>query len=456
MSTTVDVEPGGERAGGTGPSAASPDRARPRRHRWRDWRTWLVLGALAVLVLLPLRGLLRNQGPPMEEGFMLVFPERVLKGDLPNRDFLHLYGPGSLWALAATYKVFGVSLLVERLFGLVQQMMIVGGRLPDRPAVGPGRRVRRARRSRRSSSCRRSASRHSPGSARSGSGCSASPPASPPPANPTTRRRHRLLVLAGVLAGCALLFRLDFIVALGLSGSVVGAGLAKRERRTLLLELRRDLCAVRHPPRDRRPGQRHSRDGARPRRLPARWPTALDPAAAGPPRGLAAEGRRTAQDRLAVARNEVTDAAHGVVLRAAVRGGRDRRHRVAAGAGRPKVGRAAVRSSRPGCSASACSRRRSSAPTRRTSRGSVASRSRCCRSSSSNGTFLPLCGAFGAGAARPFPRCSASGLAAARLGLPSEDRGRVRAGARADRVRDPALHAPAVHRLHDADVRPPP
>jgi hypothetical protein len=60
-----------------------------------------------VLAFLVLRGLLRSQGPPMEEGFMLVFPERVLAGDIPNVDFLHLYGPGSLWVLAGVYKLFG-------------------------------------------------------------------------------------------------------------------------------------------------------------------------------------------------------------------------------------------------------------------------------------------------------------------------------------------------------------
>ena len=41
---------------------------------------------------------------------MLVFPERVLHGDLPNKDFLHLYGPGSLWVLAGWLKVCGVTL----------------------------------------------------------------------------------------------------------------------------------------------------------------------------------------------------------------------------------------------------------------------------------------------------------------------------------------------------------
>ncbi len=58
---------------------------------------------------------------------MLVFPEQVLKGALPNRDFLHLYGPGSLWALAGVFKVFGVSIVSERAFGLLQQLAIVFG-----------------------------------------------------------------------------------------------------------------------------------------------------------------------------------------------------------------------------------------------------------------------------------------------------------------------------------------
>ncbi len=49
--------------------------------RQKNVLAFLVLG---VLFLLPLRGLLRSQGPPMEEGFMLVFPERVLAGDIPN------------------------------------------------------------------------------------------------------------------------------------------------------------------------------------------------------------------------------------------------------------------------------------------------------------------------------------------------------------------------------------
>jgi hypothetical protein len=87
----------------------------------------LAIGIVALVVAIPLRGLFRAPGPPMEEGFMLVFPERVLHGDVPNRDFLYLYGPGSLWALAAMYKVFGVSLWSQRVFALGQELAIIFG-----------------------------------------------------------------------------------------------------------------------------------------------------------------------------------------------------------------------------------------------------------------------------------------------------------------------------------------
>ena len=80
-----------------------------------------------VAYLLPLRALLHASGASMEEGFMLVFPDRVLHGAVPNKDFLYLYGPGSLWSLAAVYKVFGTHLVVERLAGLVQLIGLAVG-----------------------------------------------------------------------------------------------------------------------------------------------------------------------------------------------------------------------------------------------------------------------------------------------------------------------------------------
>lgn len=99
----------------------------PSARRRAAWRSAIALGGLAALLLAPLRGLMRTPGAPMEEGFMLTFPERVLKGDIPNVDFLHLYGPGSLKALAAVYWLFGVRIEVERLFGFGQHAVLVLG-----------------------------------------------------------------------------------------------------------------------------------------------------------------------------------------------------------------------------------------------------------------------------------------------------------------------------------------
>lgn len=89
---------------------------------------WVVPAAVVALVMaVPLYGMARAPGQPMEEGFMLVFPERLLAGDIPNRDFLHLYGPGSLWLLAGFFQVFGVDLWVERLVGFLQLAGLVAG-----------------------------------------------------------------------------------------------------------------------------------------------------------------------------------------------------------------------------------------------------------------------------------------------------------------------------------------
>ena len=109
-------------------------------------RTSIAVGILLFGFAITLRGLLRYQGPPMEEGFMLVFPERILKGDIPNKDFLHLYGTGSLWVLAGVFKVFGTSLTSERLVALAQQMGVVFGIFLG-VAMGPhGRHLVRRRR----------------------------------------------------------------------------------------------------------------------------------------------------------------------------------------------------------------------------------------------------------------------------------------------------------------------
>ncbi len=91
---------------------------------------WSTRGALSIAMVLgviaiPVRGLFIATGSSMEEGFMLVFPKRLLAGDVPNVDYLHLYGPFSIHVLAAWYTVFGYTLEAQRVFGLLQHLGII-------------------------------------------------------------------------------------------------------------------------------------------------------------------------------------------------------------------------------------------------------------------------------------------------------------------------------------------
>jgi hypothetical protein len=169
----------------------------------------------------------------MEEGFMLVFPELVLRGLVPNRDFLHLYGPGSLWVLAAAYKVFGTLLQVERIIGFAQQVGVAFGVFV---LLRPwGRWLAAA------------------------GGVMAAVIVVPPigltalawvgavalglwalqvglgALSSESGAQRARTIGAGLLIGAALLYRPDLIVALGLSFAVVFLGLARRDRIRLAL-----------------------------------------------------------------------------------------------------------------------------------------------------------------------------------------------------------------------------
>jgi hypothetical protein len=66
-------------------------------------------------------------GGAMDEGMLLTYPDLVLKGKLPYRDFETFYGPGNLWVLAASYAPFGVQVEVERSVGLLYRLVILAG-----------------------------------------------------------------------------------------------------------------------------------------------------------------------------------------------------------------------------------------------------------------------------------------------------------------------------------------
>lgn len=202
----------------------------PAPTRW--WALpWLVpLGVVALACALPLIELWRAPGPPMEEGFMLVFPELVLHGQVPNRDFLHLYGPGSLWALAGVFKVFGTTLAAERVVGFLQQLGVVlgvfallrpwgrwvaaaGGAMTAVilvPTIGLTALAWTG-----GLALGLWALNHALGAV---DGAAGSP------------RRRRALTIAGLLAGAALLYRPDLVVAIGLAAAALWSLLERRDR----------------------------------------------------------------------------------------------------------------------------------------------------------------------------------------------------------------------------------
>jgi len=54
-----------------------------------------------------------------DEGITLFGADRVAHGAVPHRDFYTLYGPGQFYVLAGLFKLFGTSVLVERIWNTI-------------------------------------------------------------------------------------------------------------------------------------------------------------------------------------------------------------------------------------------------------------------------------------------------------------------------------------------------
>ncbi len=99
-------------------------------------------GALILAALLYLTLCMNRTVDPTDEGLALFGAERVLNGDVPHRDFFTLYGPGQFYALAALFKLFGSSVLVERVWdtavrclSVVLVFIVVSQAAPRRAAL---------------------------------------------------------------------------------------------------------------------------------------------------------------------------------------------------------------------------------------------------------------------------------------------------------------------------------
>ena len=98
---------------------------------------FLPVTLVALAVSLSLLVMFGSNGATMEEGSLLIGAELVLKGQIPNADFEHLYGPGDLWTLAGAFAMFGVSITVERLVGLAYRVLLLWGLYRIGKSVSP-------------------------------------------------------------------------------------------------------------------------------------------------------------------------------------------------------------------------------------------------------------------------------------------------------------------------------
>jgi hypothetical protein len=66
-----------------------------------------------------------RSGDPMDEGMLLVYPELIQHGAIPYRDFEQVYAPGNWYFLAGVYALFGTHMDVERTVGLAYRLACV-------------------------------------------------------------------------------------------------------------------------------------------------------------------------------------------------------------------------------------------------------------------------------------------------------------------------------------------
>jgi hypothetical protein len=115
------VEPSAE-ISGTAPQSSNDFTGR-QSGNLRDFLVQLAVVFLASYLLL-FAGMTRRPGF-YDEGIMLTGAMRVAAGQIPHRDFHYIYGPAEIYILSGLFKIFGTSLLAERLFDLLIKALLV-------------------------------------------------------------------------------------------------------------------------------------------------------------------------------------------------------------------------------------------------------------------------------------------------------------------------------------------
>jgi hypothetical protein len=91
--------------------------------RFDACRRLIVFTILAIFLIAALWPTFHSAAMPMDEGMVLVYPEMILKGHLPYRDFESITGPGNPLILASAYAIFGTNIFVERAVGLLYRII---------------------------------------------------------------------------------------------------------------------------------------------------------------------------------------------------------------------------------------------------------------------------------------------------------------------------------------------
>ena len=76
----------------------------------------IVLLIATVIYYIPI---IKSPLAPFDEAVILVGADRIVKGQVPYKDFLTIYGPAQIYTLATLFKLFGVSVTVERIYDII-------------------------------------------------------------------------------------------------------------------------------------------------------------------------------------------------------------------------------------------------------------------------------------------------------------------------------------------------
>ncbi|HWY22002.1 MAG TPA: glycosyltransferase family 39 protein [Candidatus Acidoferrum sp.] len=106
MTMPATPPPASDSAAAAAPEAWTPEASRPERY------IALALFAVSFLYLCIFR---HYTSMEPDEGIVLQGAQRILAGQVPYRDFFSFYTPGSYYALAAVFRIFGSSLVVARI-----------------------------------------------------------------------------------------------------------------------------------------------------------------------------------------------------------------------------------------------------------------------------------------------------------------------------------------------------